>query len=258
MSEVTSFDPTNRFSGLADVYKKHRPDYPAAALDFIVRTCGLRPGTVLVDVGSGTGISSRQFAHRGLRVIGIEPNADMRRQAEAEPFTDGEPPVYRDGQAEATGLADASADAVLAAQAFHWFDPATTLPEFRRILRPGGWVVVLANERDESDPFSAAFGAVIRSTREAAAVEKRRERVGVPLLASPLFQNGQTAEFIHEQPLDADGVVGRAFSASYAPRERERAAAFAAELRNVFERFQVGGRVMLRYVTAVTMAQKPN
>jgi ubiquinone/menaquinone biosynthesis C-methylase UbiE len=255
MSDLSSFQAAERFSGLADVYKRHRPDYPSAALDFVMRTCRLRPGAVMVDVGSGTGISSRQFAQRGLRVIGIEPNADMRRQAEAEPSPEGEPPVFRDARAEATGLPGASADAVLAAQAFHWFDLPTTLPEFRRILRPGGWVIVLANERDESDAFTAAYGSVIRSAPEAARVEGRRERVGDPLLASPLFRHGQSVQFTHEQTLDEEAALGRAFSASYAPREPERAAAFAAALRSVFGQYQKAGQVLLKYVTSVTIGQ---
>src|SRR4051812_24144537 len=122
MSELSRCDPTGRFSGLADIYARHRPTYPAAAIDHILEYCSLDRGGVLVDVGSGTGISSRQFAARGLTVIGIEPNADMRSRAEAEPFPAGVgPPTYRDGRAEATGLPDACCQAVLAAQAFHWF-----------------------------------------------------------------------------------------------------------------------------------------
>src|SRR5439155_17024812 len=127
-------DTVERFTGLADVYAQCRPDYPAAAIDFILAHRSLKPGATLVDVGCGTGISSRLFAARGLRVIGIDPNADMRRRAEAEPTPPGAPaPIYRDGRGEATGLSDASANAVLAAQAFHWFDAEAALREAYRI-----------------------------------------------------------------------------------------------------------------------------
>src|SRR5262249_21339618 len=159
------------FTGLADTYARHRPTYPDAALDYILSHCGLRPGSLLIDVGSGTGISSRLFTARGLRVIGIEPNAEMRVRADAEPDVPGSPrPEYPDGRAEATGLSDVYCDCVLAAQAFHWFEADVTLPEFRRIVRPGGWVVLLWNERDETDAFTAAYGTVIRSAPDAAAV----------------------------------------------------------------------------------------
>jgi SAM-dependent methyltransferase len=257
MAELSRFNPTGRFSGLAELYAKCRPDYPDEAVAFILARCGLGRGSRLVDVGCGTGISARLFARRGLQVIGVEPNAEMRRQAQAEPpAPDAPPPVYREGTAEATGLPDASADAVLAAQAFHWFEPAAALGEFRRILRPGGWVILLWNERDAADPFTAAYGAVIRSTGEATAVEVPRGRAGTPLLDSPLSEDARRDLFRHVQELDLEGLLGRAFSASYAPREPERAEQFAADLQSVFARFEQGGKVVLRYETSVYTARR--
>src|SRR5436305_15310401 len=132
MPDLSQRDPLNRFTGLAGLYARSRPDYPATAIAFILQHCGLRAGALLVDVGSGSGISARRFAACGLRVIGIEPNADMRRQAEAEPEYRSLV-TYQDGKAEATRLPDAVADAVLAAQAFHWFASDAALREFRRI-----------------------------------------------------------------------------------------------------------------------------
>src|SRR5436305_7380671 len=93
-----------RFSGLADDYAAHRPVYPDEVIDFVVTRAGLGLSSLVVDVGAGTGISSRLFARRGLRVIGIEPNDEMRARAEAEslppPLVS---PTYRSGHAEATG-----------------------------------------------------------------------------------------------------------------------------------------------------------
>jgi SAM-dependent methyltransferase len=259
MSGLTHMDPTRRFSDLAAIYAKCRPDYPEAAVDYILGRCGLGPGGLLVDVGSGTGISARRFARRGLRVVGVEPNEAMRRQAETEGAPAGVPvPFYRDGRGEATGLPDASADAVLAAQAFHWFDAPAALSEFHRILKHGGWAVLLWNERDPSDPFTAAYGAVLGATPEAAAVEGPRGRAGVALLESPLFEDAVRAVFGNEQEVDEEGLLGRAFSASYAPREPERAERFAAELRAVFARFQQGGRAVIRYETSVYSGRRRN
>ena len=82
MNKATVPDSATRFDGLADVYDRCRPSYPAAAIAYIVHHCGLRPNLCVVDIGCGTGISSRQMAEAGLRVIGIEPNADMRKTAE--------------------------------------------------------------------------------------------------------------------------------------------------------------------------------
>ena len=127
----------------------------------------------------------------------------------------------------------------------------------RAALRPGGWVALLWNERDEGDPCTAAYGAVVRSAPDAAAIEVPRSRAGDPLLHSPLFDGGERLLFRHEQELDEEGLLGRAFSASYAPREPpEAVAAFAAALREVFARYQRQGRVLLRYETTVYLARR--
>jgi SAM-dependent methyltransferase len=256
MSDLSQLNPTERFTGLADLYAKHRPSYPGGALDFIVQRCKLSGATTLVDVGCGTGISSRLFALCGVPVIGVEPNDEMRRQAEATAAPTGPAPVYRVGRAEATGLPDGSAWVVLAAQAFHWFAVEAALREFHRILRPHGWVVLVWNERDENDPATAAFGAIVRTTPEAAAVEGPRGRAGEPLLTSPLFEEGSRTVFPNQQPLDEEGLLGRAFSASYAPREPAVVAAFDRALRRFFSEWQGDGKVVLRYETSVYLSRR--
>jgi SAM-dependent methyltransferase len=194
---------------------------------------------------------------RGCRVIGIEPNADMRRKAAAELLPDGVSiPEYRDGRGEATGLEAGQADAVISAQAFHWFEPAAALAEFHRILKPQGWVALMWNERDESDPFTAAVGDVIRTWSKTASVEGPRARSGEALLQTPLFDHAEKTLFTHQQDLDEDGLVGRVFSASYAPREPAVATASTAELRQVFARFQQAGRARLHYQTTVYTARR--
>jgi SAM-dependent methyltransferase len=227
------------------------------ALDFILTRCRLAPRSLLVDIGSGTGISSRQFAQRGIAVLGIEPNADMRAKAEAAEFPPDLPkPRFQPGNAEATGLPDASADAVLAAQAFHWFRPEPALREFHRILRDQGWTVLLWNERNEQDAFTAAYGAVLRTVPATAKIEGSRGQAGQPLLDSPLFQDAERIRFVHEQVLDEPGVLGRAFSTSYAPRAPQEAEPFAAALREVFARYQRQGQVVMKYDTTVYVARR--
>lgn len=257
MSDLSGHNPVGRFGGLASLYASHRPTYPASAIDFIVDVCRLGPDTLLVDVGCGTGIASRLMAAKGIPVLGIEPNDEMRDQAEhAAPPTTGIAPRYVKGQAEATGLETRSAAAILSAQAFHWFNAPVALAEFHRILVADGYVALIWNERDEADPFTAAYGAVVRSSPEAARVEGPRGQAGQALLLSPLFMEARRVEFTNEQVMDEDGLIGRAFSVSYAPREPVAAAAFADALRRVFREYQKDGRAVMRYVTSVYLARR--
>jgi SAM-dependent methyltransferase len=256
MTDLSRWNPANRFTGLSDLYAKYRPSYPEDALDFVVKRCGLDATTTLVDVGCGTGISSRLFAARGIPVIGIDPNDEMRGRAAAAAPPSGPPPTYRAGRAEATGLPNGTAAAVLAAQAFHWFDVEPTLREFHRILWPRGWAVLVWNERDDSDPCTAAYTAVVRTAPDNAALEGTRARAGEPLLTSPLFEDGSRTIFYNQQELDEDGVLGRTFSASWAPRQPDAATAFAGALRRFFAAWQKEGKVVLRYETTVYLARR--
>jgi SAM-dependent methyltransferase len=257
MSDLSNRNPTGRFTGLAENYAKYRPSYPPEAIDQIVQDCRVCQTSILADIGCGTGISSRLFAERGIQVIGIEPNAEMRAKAASIRVSPGMPaPVYQEGTAEATGLGDRFADAVLAAQAFHWFLPEESLAEFQRILKQGGWAALLWNERDERDEMTKAYGDIIRMAPDTLAVELPRGLGGQPLLASPLFQNGRKLLFYHEQSLDEDGLLGRAFSASYAPRTPEGRAAWTEAIGKIFHQHQRWGKVKLKYETSLYLAQK--
>jgi ubiquinone/menaquinone biosynthesis C-methylase UbiE len=127
-------DPRERFTGLAETYARHRPDYPDAVVEACVRYAALPVGARVVDLGCGTGISSRRFAAHGFAVTGVDPSADMLAQARAA----GGGPRYAVGEAARTGLPDRSADLVIAAQALHWFDMEACLPEWRRLLGTRG------------------------------------------------------------------------------------------------------------------------
>ena len=181
--------------GFAEAYDGARPSPPAVVLDVLERCAGGRPHLV-VDLGSGTGLSSRAWADRSERVVGIEANPAML--AIAREATSAENVAFVEGYADATGLEAGAADIVTCAQSFHWMDPHMVLPEAGRLLRPGG--VFAAYDYDVVpviDPrVDAAFARVIDVRWEA------RERLGI-LAGSALWPKSQHADRIRESGLFA-------------------------------------------------------
>ncbi|MGB0124624.1 MAG: class I SAM-dependent methyltransferase, partial [Silvibacterium sp.] len=149
--------PTERFSTRVDAYREHRPRYPRAILDVLRRDCGLTSQSVIADIAAGTGLLAEIFLADGNRVIAVEPNAAMR--AVCEELREEYPGLLCvDGTAEAMGLADGSVDMITVGQAMHWFDLKATRAEFARILRPGGWCVVVYNHRNmRGDAFHEGY-----------------------------------------------------------------------------------------------------
>jgi len=126
-----------RFSGFADTYDSYRPQPPAIIIDILTQLARVETPDLVVDIGSGTGLSTRIWAGRARRVIGIEPNADMRREAEVR-TTALSDVSYQEGISTATGLPDGCADIVTCSQSLHWMEPGPTFAEVARILRDGG------------------------------------------------------------------------------------------------------------------------
>ena len=146
-------DNTQKFSGKADVYQKARPSYAQAMLEFIAQKWQIGEGSLVADIGSGTGILTRQLLGLGAKVFAVEPNADMR--AKAEELLGGDPNfVSVIGTAEQTSLPDHSFHLVTAASAFHWFDPERFRQECDRILLIGAPVVLLWNEARISEEIN--------------------------------------------------------------------------------------------------------
>ena len=241
-------DPTQRFTDRADNYARYRPGYPAAVLDCLGDECGLTAGSVVADVGSGTGILTLLLLERGATVYAVEPNAAMRGAAEAALAT--KPGfVSVDGRAEATGLLDSSVDLITTGQAFHWFEPLATRAEFRRILRPGGYVALVWNGRDEANGgFAAAYEALLNEYARDYRQVRRDARAGN---IDVLFPEGyQQRTFRHERLLDYDSVHGGLLSASYAPLPGDpRHEPMIGRLREVFVDHEQDGLVVLPYET---------
>ncbi|MBW4614271.1 MAG: class I SAM-dependent methyltransferase [Desmonostoc vinosum HA7617-LM4] len=208
-----TLNPLNRFSNRAEDYVKYRPSYPAAVIDIILKDLPPTSQLLAADIGAGTGISSRLLAERGVNVIAIEPNAAMREAAAPHPLVE-----FRDGTAESIQIPDQSVDIVTCFQAFHWFNPEPTLLEFRRILKPLGRLAVVWNNRDQEDALTAEYSQIVRTASNNHPAESRMQSVK-PLLATPYFGNIREYTFVYRQELDLTGLIGRAMSVSYVPRE---------------------------------------
>jgi SAM-dependent methyltransferase len=198
----------------------------------------------VADLGAGTGISARLIADRGPRVFAIEPNAAMRGAAEADPRI-----VWVDGTAERTTLTDRSVDAVAAFQAWHWFDHVLATAEARRIVRPGGSLSVVYNERDERDRFTAEYGEVVRRYANDATEQRRASGLAHALGVDPARTRRE--EFRNKQTLDRPGVHARAKSSSYLPQSGPSAAAMHADIDALLDRFSVTDAIAMHLVTIV-------
>lgn len=245
-------DPTRRFTGRVDDYARYRPSYPDELLHMLRDELGLRREHVIADVGSGTGILTEPFLANGNLVFAVEPNRAMAEEAVRRLGGHG---LFRDvdGRAEATGLEPAQVDFVVAGQAFHWFDAAGTRDEFRRILKPGGWVVLVWNIRRVDDtPFLRDYEAFLRrwGTDYREVSSRYADEAAMRTLFGP--DGYRARRFEYRQMFDLAGLRGRLLSSSYTPAEGDpRRAPMLAALADLFEARQDQGRVAFEYDTHV-------
>ncbi len=216
----------DRFTGYADTYDRYRPEAPQAVLDMICRyTAEGAPPSLVVDLGSGTGLSSFAWVGRADAIVGIEPSDDMRSEAQSKlAHWDVEPRVeFHSGYAHATGLPSECAGVVTCSQSFHWMDPLPTLTEAARILKSGGAFAVY----DCDWPPAAGWEVESAYMHFMDAVEKvsQARAANLPTIAkrdknqhlanirqSGLFRFAREVVLHHEEPCDAERFVGLALS----------------------------------------------
>jgi SAM-dependent methyltransferase len=249
-------DSTRRFSSRVDNYVKYRPSYPAELVSLLAAECELVPGALVADIGAGTGLLAELFLKNGYRVLGIEPNREMREAGER--LLSGYPQyTSADGTAEATTLADSSVDLITAGQAFHWFDRAKSRAEFARILRPGGWVALIWNERRiDTTPFLAAYEQLLRTYSSEYETLNHRQ-VDQQMIAA-FFKPGtfRMQSFENRQIFDFAGVKGRLLSSSYTPAPGQPSyQPMLDALAAIVEANQVDGTVAFEYDTNVYYGQ---
>ena len=249
-----SMDPTKRFSNRVENYRRSRPGYPQAVIDLIRETACLEPGAKVADIGSGTGILTRLLLDAGWNVYAAEPNAPMREAAEADL---GGSPFFHSiaARAEATTLSATSMNAIACAQAFHWFERDPARAEFHRILKPGGWVFLIWNERCQGTPFDEDYHRILATLGQA--YEGVRDRTKDKALES-FFSPGTYREvsFPNSTPMTWEILRGRFLSSSYVPTEEDpRHPALLAELESIFLKHQTAGQVVLEQETRVYFGQ---
>jgi len=230
---------------------RFRPGYPDGVVELLSNECGLTRSQVVADIASGTGLWTRRLLANGNRVWGVEPNAEMRQAgeqflAEFEGFTSVA------GTAEATTLPEESVDFVTAAQAAHWFDRGRARREFMRILKPGGWLVLLWDERlTDTTPFLRDYEQLLLkfgTDYEAVRHEHTTDAVNEFFDPAPFEER----QFAMRQEFDYAGAEGRLLSSSYAPGPGHPLhEPMLGELRRIFELHAAGGRVWFDYKTRV-------
>lgn len=242
-------EPTQRFSSRVDHYVRSRPSYPPEIIDLLREECSLHPDSVVADIASGTGIFTRLLLENRNRVFGVEPNAEMRRAGEQ--YLASFPRfVSVDGRAEATTLAEESVDLVTSAQAAHWFDRDKAIAEFRRILKPEGFLVLIWNHRHVgSSGFGRDYEDLIeRFGIDYAEVKRRDENTGgffgdIPCKLQVLSNH---------QDFDYAALEGRLLSSSYVPQSGHSSyAPMVEELHRIFDRYQSDGHVRMEYDTKI-------
>jgi SAM-dependent methyltransferase len=228
--------PATSFAEVAGPYERGRPTYPEEAVRWLV---GDEPLDA-VDLGAGTGKLTRVLVGLGHRVTAIEPLPEMLERLPAA--APGASAIL--GNAEVIPLPDASADAVTAAQAFHWFDVDVALPEIARVLRARGRLGLVWNVRDDAEPWVARLSTLIGS--ESVTLDDVTEPIG----ASGLFEPVEHALFRFTQVLDRetllDLVLSRSYCAKLPPAEREPILDGVARL---FDERAEEGTIELPYVT---------
>lgn len=213
---VMSKAPTARFSDRVENYVRYRPGYPPEVLDLLRAECGLRSGHVVADVASGTGVFTRLLLDNENTVYAVEPNTEMREMG-AQLLASYDKLVSVAGTAEETTLGSAAVDFVTAAQAAHWFDLRRTRAEFARILKPGGWCVLIWNERATgTTPFLREYEELLLNYGTDYK-EVRHERTTAIIHEFFTPAPCQERVFNLQQRFDYAGTAGRLLSSSYAP-----------------------------------------
>jgi len=242
---------TARFSDRVENYVRYRPGYPPEVLDLLRTECGLQPNHFVADIASGTGVFTKMILENGNRVFAVEPNPEMR-EAGRSLLAAYDKLTSVAGTAEETTLPSASMDFVTAAQAAHWFDRDRARREFARILKPGGWCVLIWNERRTATTLFLREYEELLLTYGTDYKEVRHERTTAVIHEFFAPAPYQERVFDLRQQFDYEGAAGRLLSSSYAPLEdHPNHAPMMRELERIVRAHAQHGLIEFEYNTRV-------
>ncbi|MEH7375044.1 class I SAM-dependent methyltransferase [Neobacillus drentensis] len=241
---------TEKFTDKAEVYAKYRPGYPDEYIQYLLEATKLNENSIIADIGSGTGIFSRQLLERNVTVIGVEPNDDMREKAE-QSLKQNARFISVNGEAEQTTLQDKSVDLVTVAQAFHWFEKDKFKLECHRILKPNAKVALVWNSRDASSDLNQESEEICQKYCPnfkgfSGGMDETQE------VFHQFFKDGiyDFKSFRNDLELDFEGFLGRYLSASYSPKKTDvEYDLFITALSNLFEKYSNNGQIKLPNIT---------
>ena len=229
---------TNRFDGKGEIYAKARPKYACGLFDYLKNTLNIPAGSVFADIGSGTGIFTGQLLNCGYKVFAVEPNDDMRNKAE-EKLSHDKNFVSVNGSDRNMNLLDNSVGYITAAQAFHWFDRDAFGKECKRVLQPGGKVIIVYNSRDEKADCTVSLAKL----RQKYDPEFHGFSNGMSDEKCLAFFAGKCDIFRTDntQTYDRQGYIDRVLSSSYSLKEDDgRYEEYLREINALFDMFSKG------------------
>jgi ubiquinone/menaquinone biosynthesis C-methylase UbiE len=240
---------TKRFSDRIEDYVKYRPVYPIHVVSILKNKFVLDELSIIADIGSGTGISSKLFIDNGNKVYGVEPNKQMREAAELF-FLENKNFVSISGTAEETNLPNKSIDLIFSGQAFHWFDKNSAKKEFNRILKKEGHIVLAWNERDEKDDFQKEYEKILQQIPEYAEVNhKNISGEEISTFFSPAKMHKESIENL--QIFNLESLKGRLRSSSYFPKQGKLHENIMRQIEGLFYKFEKNRVINFLYETNI-------
>lgn len=246
-------DAKQRFSDRVAFYHRFRPFYPKELLSILQKHGGLSEDFVVADIGSGTGISSKLFLDFGAKVIGVEPNEEMRNAAQHF-FGNDKNFIPSSGNASNTLLAENEVDAIVCGQSFHWFFNDESLQEWRRIAKNGAPIFILWYDRDLTHPFQKAYQELIDEF-STDYDEITHTNIKDEMMTDLLGEDLKKFEITFQQTFDLEGLIGRTLSCSFMPHpHHSKYVEMLSALKSLFSRFEENGIIIFAYSLRIYIA----